>query len=149
MPPGFPGPPPPGMFPPGGFPGGPPPMLPPPTFVPQQNAGSPYPGPPFGAGSPAGPPPPGNFPPPTMAAAPQAVQAPRKTAPTLPDPSRKQTNPPFKKETDLKYSDANFSPVRAFLLPDNPDMSVVSIFIWLLTIHFLLFLLFALLLKLF
>jgi hypothetical protein len=30
---------------------------------------------------------------------------------TLPDPSRAQTNPDFKKPTDLKFKDANFSPV--------------------------------------
>jgi hypothetical protein len=31
---------------------------------------------------------------------------------TLPDPGRSQTNPEFKKSTDLKVKDANFSPVR-------------------------------------
>jgi hypothetical protein len=31
---------------------------------------------------------------------------------SLPDPSRSQTNPDFKKATDLKFKDANFSPVR-------------------------------------
>lgn len=31
---------------------------------------------------------------------------------TLPDPGRSQTNPEFKKSTNLKVKDANFSPVR-------------------------------------
>jgi hypothetical protein len=31
---------------------------------------------------------------------------------TLPDSSRSQTNPEFKKPTDLKFKDSNFSPVR-------------------------------------
>jgi len=34
----------------------------------------------------------------------------RPTHPTLPDPKYKQTNPPFKKPTHLKFADANFSP---------------------------------------
>jgi len=29
---------------------------------------------------------------------------------TLPNPSRSQTNPEFRKQTDLKFKDANFSP---------------------------------------
>lgn len=33
----------------------------------------------------------------------------------LPDPSRAQTNAEFKKATDLKFKDPNFSPVRSFL----------------------------------
>jgi hypothetical protein len=35
---------------------------------------------------------------------------------TLPNPSLAQTNAEFKKATDLKFKDANFSPVRLFLV---------------------------------
>ena len=33
----------------------------------------------------------------------------------LPNPTLAQTNPPFKKATEMKWGDANFSPVRIFL----------------------------------
>jgi len=36
---------------------------------------------------------------------------PAPTQPTLPRPELAQTNPAFKKATDLKYEDANFLPV--------------------------------------
>lgn len=135
FPPGPPGalgrppfPPPPGFAPPGmGLPGAPgapgtpafsPP--PPPQFVPaqiQQNAPAP---------------PPGNanqLPPPPQRQSQQqpqqAQQAPAHIEPaeervrqpvlTLPDPSRSQTNAEFKKPTDLKFKDPNFSPVCIFI----------------------------------
>ncbi|KJA17952.1 hypothetical protein HYPSUDRAFT_205802 [Hypholoma sublateritium FD-334 SS-4] len=131
FPPGPPGalgrppfPPPPGFGPPGmGLPGAPafsPP--PPPQFVPaqmQQNA----PGPPPGNASQ----PPPQQPPQSQQLQQsqqpsQPQQAPSRPEPsrteervrqpvlTLPDPSRSQTNAEFKKLTDLKFKDANFSP---------------------------------------
>ncbi|KAG7089766.1 hypothetical protein E1B28_011420 [Marasmius oreades] len=129
MPPGFPpapgmmplpgmpppGMPPPGMSPPPGMFHGPPPpgavrptMAPPPTFVPQQNAVSPPPPP----GSPFTP---HNLPTPPSTIIPTApTSLPTgqvfSSQPTLPKPELKQTNPPFKKPTELKYQDANFSP---------------------------------------
>ncbi|KAJ7578505.1 hypothetical protein C8J56DRAFT_797331 [Mycena floridula] len=107
-PPGFPFPPPPGMIPgmppPPGFgippPGMMPPMPPPmargpPNFVPQQAGAS---APPPLAPQPSAEPP--------KPAEPKA----RPTQPTLPNPALKQTNPDFKKPTELKYADANFQP---------------------------------------
>ncbi|KAJ4495043.1 hypothetical protein C8J55DRAFT_498231 [Lentinula edodes] len=134
-PPGFPMPPgflpPPGMMPPGGFPSLPPGMIPPgapgipgrplmpppPTFVPQQQ-GSASPQPP--RDTLATPPTNGSFatpPPPSSSATPIPPPiAEQSSHPTLPNPSLKQTNPSFKKPTELKYQDANFSPeeIRAY-----------------------------------
>lgn len=109
-PPGFPMPPP-GLVPPGMLPPGAPPFppgvsrppLPPPTFVP---AGASLPGPPSTNGAPT--PPTGSV---TPAAA--APQLPTSSAPpplALPNPSLEQKYGPFKKKTDLKYADPNFSP---------------------------------------
>ncbi|KAK1224065.1 hypothetical protein PQX77_008395 [Marasmius sp. AFHP31] len=120
MPPGFPPPgmmPPPGMSPPPGMFGGPPPpgvgrppMGPPPTFVPpQQNAGSPPPPvqfPPANFATPTPPPVPSM--PPNLP--PDSSGQVSSSQPTLPKPELKQTNPPFKKPTELKYQDPNFSP---------------------------------------
>ncbi|KAJ3830229.1 hypothetical protein F5878DRAFT_175422 [Lentinula raphanica] len=128
IPPGFP--PPPGMMPPGAFPP-PPGMIPPgvpgalgrplmppaPTFVPQQQ-GSASPPPPVVTSPP--PPTNGTFatpPPPSSSVTPIPPPAAKQPSiPTLPNPSLKQTNPPFKKPTELKYQDANFSPeeIRAY-----------------------------------
>lgn len=116
MPPGFP--PPPGMMPPppGMFAGSPPPpglpgalprplMAPPPTFVPPQASSASPPG------VPPSPFPPSNFAtPPPMTATPTPPVPTPTAQPTLPKPELKQTNPPFKKPTELKYQDANFSP---------------------------------------
>ncbi|KAI0784913.1 hypothetical protein C8Q75DRAFT_829300 [Abortiporus biennis] len=131
-PPGFPmppfaGSPPPGMlpgmppFPPGGLR---PPFPPPPSFVP---AGMPTPGftPPVIAtppiNHPASVPPSASVsvspPPPGMAGAPgyhgassHAASTPIPSELKVPNPALTQTNPPFKKPTVLKWSDANFSP---------------------------------------
>ncbi|KAJ4476215.1 hypothetical protein J3R30DRAFT_3405241 [Lentinula aciculospora] len=127
LPPGFP---PPGMALPGAFP--PPPagmlppgapgrplMLPPPTFVPQQQgSASPppprnTPGPPSANGFLPTPPPPSTSV--TPVPPPSAEQS---SHPTLPNVSLKQTNPSFKKPTELKYPDANFSPA-SILYPSN------------------------------
>ncbi|KAL0946361.1 hypothetical protein HGRIS_012594 [Hohenbuehelia grisea] len=137
-PPGFgmpPFPPPPGMFPPGmppppGFPL-PPGMPPPPGVRPPFPPGGPLPPPAFvPAGSYASPPPPSATPSlsatPVHPGAPGSLEAPTfvrsssntaaapsgppPNGPTLPNPALAQTNPPFKKQTILKYSDANFSP---------------------------------------
>ncbi|THH33145.1 hypothetical protein EUX98_g1044 [Antrodiella citrinella] len=133
-PPGYPGPPPFGMpgMPPGPpgfmpppFTGGPPGMMPPgmPLFA---GGRPPFPPPPFGmpgfspppmtppipqipTATSISPPPPPTFVPATTT---NAV-APSQSAPLelrLPDPSSVQTNPPFKKATELKWSDPNFSP---------------------------------------
>lgn len=124
MPPGMPAPPP-GMMPPPGFPPPPPgvfpPGMPPPPGVlpPGMAPGlAPPPPPPPSA---AARPPPTFVPQQATAAVPSAIttnpqpsslapsgQHPRQ--PTLPDPKFEQTNPPFKKPTELKYDDANFSP---------------------------------------
>lgn len=111
-PPGFPMPPPPGMIPPpGGFPPGVPPFQPP--FMP------PVPGmtPPFPPPVPGGPtpPPPARAPvapPPTFVPASSVSPASAVPAaqPILPNPALRQTLPEFKKPTDLKYKDPNFSP---------------------------------------
>ncbi|KAF9069219.1 hypothetical protein BDP27DRAFT_1222886 [Rhodocollybia butyracea] len=131
LPPGFPPPgmmPPPGAFPPPpgmmfppGAPGPPPNMPPPPTFVRQQQGSSASPPPPMNAVSPNGlatsPPPPSMSVTPTPTHASTLEQSqPQPSEPTLPNNAPKQTNPPFKKPTELKYQDANFSPakVRAF-----------------------------------
>lgn len=131
-------PPPPGfLMPP--FPGGPPPgMMPPgmpgmPPF--QPGARPPFPPPPFGhPGMPGFSPPPGMTPPipsASMSPPPPPTFVPAastniststasvQSAPLelkLPDPSLAQTNPPFKKATDLKWSDPNFSPVNPLSL---------------------------------
>ncbi|KAK0469829.1 uncharacterized protein EV420DRAFT_69411 [Desarmillaria tabescens] len=124
-PPGFPPMPPfapPGMVPAGMPPGVPPPgairppFPPAPTFVPQQQgSASPYPPPPPTNGSMTSVPSasssvPVTPPPPTPSS--QAPSTPH--MPVLPVPALKQVLPPFKKETDLKFQDPNFSPVSAF-----------------------------------
>jgi hypothetical protein len=136
--PGMPGPPPPGAFPPGMMPPGAP-GLPPPPGVPGAGVRPPMPPPPsfvpatantgitptfvVGAGGSGGggggtPTPPGQTPVAAFSnangangngvASKKAIPA----GPTLPDPKYKQVNPPFKKETELKFGDANFEPVR-------------------------------------
>ncbi|KAF8886864.1 hypothetical protein CPB84DRAFT_1749847 [Gymnopilus junonius] len=104
--------PPPGMSPPGP-PGAfsPPNPLPPPQFVPAQNPS----GPPVTAPAPALPPhaPSGSQAPPAPShPEPLRRQEPRVRQPvlTLPNGVTSQTNPEFKKATDLKFKDANFSP---------------------------------------
>ncbi|KAI6139543.1 hypothetical protein BKA82DRAFT_4223050 [Pisolithus tinctorius] len=100
-PPGFPMPP----------PGAPPfpsgvsrPPLPPPTFVP---ASSSSPVAPMN-GTPASAPPPGFVPPAATAPQPPAASLPPPLV--LPNPALEQKYGPFKKKTDLKYADPNFSP---------------------------------------
>ncbi|KAF8920253.1 hypothetical protein CPB85DRAFT_1429061 [Mucidula mucida] len=118
-PPGFPFVPPPGVLPPGMPPQGvPPPGMapgmrppfppPPPNFVPQQHGSpSPFPpGPPSGSVTPATASAIPTPPPPTPS---QVATQPMRQL-VLPVPSLSQTLPPFKKETDLKYKDPNFSP---------------------------------------
>ncbi|KAF5367468.1 hypothetical protein D9758_003780 [Tetrapyrgos nigripes] len=114
VPPGFPPPgmmpPPPGVFPP--MPLGAPgrsPLPPPPAFVPQQASSASPPPPPstLSMGHIATPTPP---PAATATPVPPTTSTGQGSQPTLPDPARKQTNPPFKKPTELKFSDANFSP---------------------------------------
>lgn len=110
-PPGFPMPPP-GLLPPPGMlpPGAPPfppgvsrPPLPPPTFVP---AGSSLPFPTSTNGVPT--PPTGSVTP--AAAAPQPPTSSSPPPLVLPNPALEQKYGPFKKKTDLKYADPNFSP---------------------------------------
>ncbi|KAK2459442.1 hypothetical protein APHAL10511_008553 [Amanita phalloides] len=126
LPPGFPMPP--------GFPPGPPPVLPqglarppgPPGWVPP--AGLPMPS------APGFSPPPnvplGAAPPPQFVPAQQPIQNQsdssipfRPTQPTLPDPALAQTNPEFKKPTDLKYKDANFAPEEHRALVEREEAS--------------------------
>ncbi|EEB98826.1 hypothetical protein MPER_01602 [Moniliophthora perniciosa FA553] len=132
MPPGFP--PPPGMMPPPGlFAGSPPPgipgahprapMAPAPNFIPQQHSSaSPPP-----VGIPPSPYPPGNFATPTppsasLSATPAAATSGQGSSqPTLPKPELKQTNPPFKKPTELKYQDANFAPLTLQVPKKRPE----------------------------
>ncbi|KAJ3983965.1 hypothetical protein F5890DRAFT_110114 [Lentinula detonsa] len=108
MPPGAFPPPPVGMLPPRASAPGRPPMLPP-TFVPQQQGSA---SPPPIRNTPMLPPTNGSFaphPPPSTSVTPippPAAEQPSQH--TLPNPSLKQTNPPFKKPTELKYQDANF-----------------------------------------
>jgi hypothetical protein len=113
IPPGFP--PPPGLMPP--FHG-----IPPPGVLPPIVPGMPPPfPPPPGLGIPSGPSVPSSSTPNTVAEskppAPQGQVAPN-AAPALPPPlvvpnaALTQSNPAFKKKTVLKYTDANFSPVR-------------------------------------
>lgn len=127
LPPGMPIPPP-GMLPPGAIR---PPFPPaPPNFVPARGSASPFPPvpPPSGSVTPAAsvsavstPPPPAPASAPTNAPTLASAPAPAPTSvPTetkrelvLPVPSLSQTLPPFKKETDLKFKDPNFSPVSA------------------------------------
>ncbi|KAL4068139.1 RING-6 [Scleroderma citrinum] len=106
-PPGFPLPPP-GMIHPGMLPPGPPfppavsrPPLPPPTFIPASSA-SPFPPTPAN-GVPTPVPPTTGSQPPTPA---QFTPPPL----VLPNPSLEQKYAPFKKKTELKYADPNFSP---------------------------------------
>ncbi|KAK0235865.1 hypothetical protein EDD85DRAFT_838370 [Armillaria nabsnona] len=109
-PPGFPMPPfAPGMPPPGAIR---PPFPPAPTFVPQQQGVTPPFPPPIptngsmtsitsaGSSVPATPPPP----------TPSSQTPSTPHMPVLPVPALKQILPPFKKETDLKFQDPNFSP---------------------------------------
>ncbi|TCD62152.1 hypothetical protein EIP91_007280 [Steccherinum ochraceum] len=119
-PPGFPMPPfpgapgmlPPGMppFPPGARPPFPPPSFAPPGMLPVFSpppAVTPVPSTPASAS--ISPPPPPTF----VSASNQSMIPAPQTAPAelkLPDPSLSQTNPPFKKPTELKWSDPNFSP---------------------------------------
>ena len=62
--------------------------------------------------------PPVHAPPPSFV--PASTNAPPASAPApapelrLPNPTLAQTNPPFKKATEMKWGDANFSPVRTF-----------------------------------
>ncbi|KAJ3801793.1 hypothetical protein GGU11DRAFT_813826 [Lentinula aff. detonsa] len=115
MPPGAFPPPPVGMLPPGASAPGRPLMLPPPTFVPQQQDSA---SPPPIRNTPMLPPTNGSFaphPPPSTSVTPilpPAAEQPSQH--TLPNPSLKQTNPPFKKPTELKYQDANFCPASIF-----------------------------------
>lgn len=105
LPPGFPPfPPPPGMSPPGMPYMGTPPMIPGATPRPPSAAATP-----FAPGGYASPP---TFVPQSQQPQHQQQQQ-QPSAPqlTLPDPSLAQTNPDLKKKTDLKWSDANFSPV--------------------------------------
>lgn len=105
MPPGMP------PFPPGGIrPPFPPPFLPPgapPTFVPPVGI------PPPAQSTSVSPPPPIPGPPPAHPLPTFNVgNIPHPPAElSLPNPGLSQTNPPFKKSTELKWSDANFSPV--------------------------------------
>lgn len=110
MPPGFVPPqgmPPQGMPPPGfSPPAAAAPTPPPPRFVPAQNAQS-------STASPA------HQSEPTQQGH-SEIQRPevriRQPVLTLPNPSLSQTNPEFRKQTDLKFKDANFSPVRIYPL---------------------------------
>ncbi|KAH7921055.1 hypothetical protein BV22DRAFT_1107382 [Leucogyrophana mollusca] len=125
-PPGFPMPPPgfmpPGMLPPGAppFPPGVRPPFPPPPFLPP-GASPPFPPPPLNGGTPAGSvtpgPPPGAGtpnaplnPPAGPPAAPPSTVASTPPQLSIPNPAFAQKYAPFKKPTDLKYSDPNFSP---------------------------------------
>ena len=146
LPPGFPPPGalPPGMPPPPFLPGARPPFHPPPpTFVPASAATAPIspPGPTpsqlpppaqappaasllHAASPPVAPPTPAHptTPPVATPPAPPAVPAtPRPatppTAPTMPNKDLFQTNPSFKKKTEHKYPDANFSPVSVVSSP--------------------------------
>lgn len=107
-PPGFP---PPGFTPPPGVPGASPP--PPPNFVPaalQTTSTSTIPPPPFGVASTSG----ANTPPGSATSSNPATQSQGQSKPpalTLPNPALAQTLPEFKKPTELKWSDPNFSPV--------------------------------------
>ncbi|KAI6103527.1 hypothetical protein F5141DRAFT_211569 [Pisolithus sp. B1] len=106
--------PPPGLLPPPGMlpPGAPPfppgvsrPPLPPPTFVP---AGSSLPVPTSTNGAPT--PSTGSVTPAVVASQPLTSSPPPPLV--LPNPALEQKYGPFKKKTDLKYADSNFSPVR-------------------------------------
>ncbi|KAI0341005.1 hypothetical protein BDW22DRAFT_1445279 [Trametopsis cervina] len=96
-----------GVSPPPGFPSATAPPPPPPTFVPASSV------PPASAS--ATPVPGGNVPPPS--ATPIAPAPP--TELKLPNPALSQVNTPFKKATDLKWSDANFSPVITVLQEEH------------------------------
>lgn len=98
--------PPPGMLPPGmPFPpGASHPPLPPPTFVPA-SSGSPFPPTPANGTPTPAPPAAGPPQPPLTAPSPPPPLV-------LPNPALEQKYGPFKKKTDLKYADPNFSPVR-------------------------------------
>lgn len=136
-PPGFPFPPgalPPGMMPPPGMSPPPPGMVPmpppgamrapfpPPNFVPGQGMHSPFPPvPPSGSITPATP---ASAVPTPPSSVPPTTQVQRQLV--LPNPALSQTLPPFKKETDLKYKDPNFSPVCLYMLL---DISVFSLYL--------------------
>ncbi|EKM83970.1 hypothetical protein AGABI1DRAFT_110572 [Agaricus bisporus var. burnettii JB137-S8] len=106
-PPGFP---PPGFTPPPGVPGASPP--PPPNFVPatlQTTSPSTISPPPFGGTAIPG----ANTPPGPAPSSNPATQSQGQSKPptlTLPNPALAQTLPEFKKPTELKWSDPNFSP---------------------------------------
>jgi hypothetical protein len=109
--------PPPGMPPPGAPPFAPgsirPPFPPPPSFVP---AGSASPFPPVTPGQSGIPSQPSAGPPVTAAAPPPLI---------LPNPALEQKYAPFKKPTDLKYADPNFSPVSLSNFPIAPNQLAV------------------------
>ena len=122
LPPGMPFPPPPGTMPPFGAPPFIPPGIPPPGF----------------AAPPPGVLPPPNFVPASRQPAPPSIPTPQKenqsptpTRPvrqptlTLPNPALAQANPEFKKPTDLKVKDPNFSPVRFFFDVIQSTMLIV------------------------
>ena len=98
---------PPGMSPPGGPPGvfSPPPP-PPPKFVPAQTNQSQPP--------PTSPPVPPTSKERSEPAVPRPEERVRQPVLTLPNQAMSQTNPDFKKATELKVKDANFSPVKIF-----------------------------------
>lgn len=112
-------PPPPGMLPQGTPPFQPgmsrPPLGPPPAFIP---AGSPFPSGLNGAGTPSTPlvgsgsstPVPQGKPVPPAGSISGQIQPPPLV---LPNPALEQKYTPFKKKTELKYADPNFSPVRS------------------------------------
>ena len=131
--PPYPGAPPPGMlppgappFPPGGRPPFPPPLLPPgapPVFTPAVGFTPPAQLPVISS---TPPPAPTGIPsqrPPTSTV--QATAHPPAEL-TLPNPALSQTNPPFKKATELKWSDSNFSPVCSYLPCDLSISELVS-----------------------
>jgi hypothetical protein len=100
---------PPGMSPPGGPPGGPPGVFsppPPPKFVPAQTNQSQPP--------PTSPPVPPTSKERSEPAIPRPEERVRQPVLTLPNQAMSQTNPDFKKATELKVKDANFSPVTIF-----------------------------------
>ncbi|KAF9524478.1 hypothetical protein CPB83DRAFT_861215 [Crepidotus variabilis] len=89
----------PGFSPPPGVPGASPPVPAPPQFVPAQMQ-------PPAMAPPSGPPPQSQ----QQQPRPEQTGRVRQPVLVLPDPSRAQTNQDFKKPTDLKVKDANFSP---------------------------------------
>ncbi|VDB89627.1 unnamed protein product [Peniophora sp. CBMAI 1063] len=145
--PGMPGmpmppfPPPPGMALPPGFPPFPPPPGMSPPGMPSMNMGTPpiipgaTPRPPSAAATPFAPG--GYASPPTFVPQSQPPQRQQSLAQVpqlrIPDPSLAQTNPDLKKKTDLKWSDANFSPEekravhpRYYIAKDTPPSAPES-----------------------